>query len=124
MVLTIICAVLGSAGAFGLIEFLIRRHDNRTGLIVSIKKEIDEMKAEREKDRATDARRRILNASDEILHGVIHSREWWEQVLQDIDDYEVYCRSHEKYENNRAKIAIKSLADCYAERRERHDFLI
>lgn len=121
---TLVCAILGSAGAFGLIEFLIRRHDNKNDMLAAIKKEIDEMKTERLADKATDARRRILGASDEVLHGTLHSREWWEQIMDDITEYEKYCHENKEYENNKAKIAISELTSCYQTRRDRQDFLI
>lgn len=123
--LTLICAILGSAGAFGTLQFLITRHDNKNSMLVQIKKEIEEMKASMERDKATDARRRILMASDEIIQGTLHSREWWEQTMDDITEYSRFCASHEKeYRNSKAEVAINELTRCYAERRDRHDFLI
>lgn len=123
MYTTIIVTILGSAGVFGLIEFLIQRRDNQHSLLTSIKKELDELKSDMLRDKATDARRRILMASDETLQGTLHSREWWEQIMEDITEYEKYCATHQGYENNKAKIAIKELTECYEARRERHDFL-
>lgn len=123
MYTTIIVTILGSAGVFGLIEFLIQRRDDRHSLLTSIKKELDELKSDMLRDKATDARRRILMASDETLQGTLHSREWWEQIMEDITEYEKYCATHQGYENNKAKIAIKELTECYETRRERHDFL-
>lgn len=124
MYLTIICTILGSAGVFSFIEYLIQRRDSRNGILKEIKKEIDELKALRLQDRATDARRRILRASDEVQLGTRHSREWWEQIIEDITEYEKFCLSHTTYENNKAKIAIRELTECYEQRRERQDFLI
>lgn len=123
MYTTIIVSILGSAGVFAFIEFLIQRRDNRNSLLTAIKKELDELKSNMLRDRATDARRRILMASDETLQGTLHSREWWEQIMEDITEYEKYCATHQGYENNKAKIAIKELTECYETRRERHDFL-
>lgn len=124
MYLTILVTILGSAGVFSFIEYLITRRDKRTGMLAEIKKEIDELKVLRLHDRATDARRRILRASDEVQVGTQHSREWWDQIIEDITEYEKYCLSHANYENNKAKIAIKELTECYEQRRERQDFLI
>lgn len=121
---TIIVTILGSAGVFSFIEYLITRRDKRVGMLAEIKKEIDELKVLRLQDRATDARRRILRASDEVQLGTSHSREWWEQIMEDISEYEKYCLTHANYENNKAKIAINELTKCYETRRERQDFLI
>ena len=127
---TVILSILGSAGVFSLVQFLITRHDNKHGIlekiraeIESVKSEIEAMKEERREDRATNARRRILNASDEIRHGVPHSKEWWEQILQDIDEYEKYCDAHEGYRNNRAIMAVENLKKVYSDRLSKNDFL-
>lgn len=120
----IVYTILGSAGLFSLIQYLITRRDARTKMLEAIKKEIDEIKADRLLDKATDARRRILRSSDEVLQGMKHSQEWWEQVMDDVTYYEKYCADHKGYENNKARIAIKELTKCYEERREKHDFLI
>lgn len=120
----IVYTILGSAGLFSLLQYLITRRDARTKMLETIKKEIDEIKADRLLDKATDARRRILRSSDEVLQGMNHSQEWWEQVMDDVTYYEKYCATHQGYENNKAKIAIKELTECYEQRRERQDFLI
>ena len=119
-----ICAILGSAGCFSLIQFLITRRDKKNTILEDIKKELDEIKEERRRDRALDSRRRILGASDEILHGVKHSKEWWEQTLQDIDDYEKYCGTHTGFKNSKAEFAIISLRETYKERQINNDFLV
>lgn len=120
----IICTALGSAGAFSLIQFLITRHDAKKGALAEIKKEIAEMKRAREEDKATDSRRRILAASDEVLLGVRHSQEWWSQIMEDITDYEKYCALHSGYANQKARVAIKELSTCYEGLRDKHDFLV
>lgn len=120
----ILYTILGSAGLFSLIQYIISRRDNRMKMLTEIKKDIEAIKAERALDRATDARRRILRSADEILQGMKHSQEWWEQVMEDIGEYERYCDSHEGYKNNKARLAIKELTNCYEDRREKHDFLI
>ena len=53
MYLTILVTILGSAGVFSFIEYLITRRDKRTGMLAEIKKEIDELKVLRLHDRAT-----------------------------------------------------------------------
>lgn len=120
----IVYTIIGSAGLFSLIQFLISRRDKRVTMLADIKKEIEAIKADRLLDKATDARRRILRASDEILTGTKHSREWWEQIMDDVTEYQKYCSAHKEYENNKAIIAVKELTQCYEERRDKKDFLI
>ena len=42
--LTVICSCLGSAGAFGFIQYLIARHDKKNDELDSIKKDLDSIK--------------------------------------------------------------------------------
>ena len=48
---------------------------------------------------ATDARYRILRFDDEIRHHVKHTEEHFNQIMDDIDEYERYCSAHPNYKN-------------------------
>lgn len=131
IVVTVIVAVLGSTGLSTLIQFLINRHDKRKddNLDVLIKidtlgHKIDSLENRIEETNATQARIRILSFSDELRHGVLHSKESFDQVNSDIDEYRKYCREHRDYENNRSVMAIANIEAVYAERLDRNDFLI
>lgn len=130
VVLTVVLAVLGSSGLSALITFLINRHDKRhddkaeiIAKIDSLGKKIDAMEGKLEETSATEARIRILSFSDEVRHGVLHSKESFDQVNSDIDSYRRYCKSHPAYENNRSVMAIANIERVYSERLERNDFL-
>ena len=47
-----------------------------------------------EEERARQARQRILRFSDEILFEKGHSKEHYDEILEDIDKYEAYCKEH------------------------------
>lgn len=51
---------------------------------------------------ATTCRYRILRFNDEILHEQRHTKEHFDQILDDITRYEKYCDEHPEYENNKA----------------------
>lgn len=138
--LTILVAVVGSSALFGFFQFMISRHDNKkkeqkeareaekknelleavqtlTSKIDANRKESDErfnaLEERMDEERATNARIRILDFSDEIMHGVLHSEESFNQVLQDITDYDEYCEKHPNYKNARAKVAIANIQHVY-----------
>lgn len=77
-----------------------------------------------EQQRADQARQRILRFCDEILLGQLHSKDHYDEVLNDIDKYETYCHTHPEYLNNKAVMAIEAIKDSYQERIEKHDFLV
>ena len=68
-------------------------------------------------------RARILHFNNELLRDINHTKEEFTEVLAEIDAYELYCREHPEYPNNRAILAIKNIQEVYMERLKRHDFL-
>ena len=89
-----------------------------------LSKEVDILQKEEELERARQARQRILRFNDEILFNKRHSKEHFDEVLEDIDTYEAYCDAHEDYENNKAVLAISTIREVYRECLKDHDFLI
>ena len=92
--------------------------------VKKLTKEVDTLKKEEELERARQARQRILRFNDEILFNKRHSKEHFDEILDDIDTYEDYCDTHEDYENNKAVLAISTIREVYKECLKDHDFLI
>ena len=88
-----------------------------------LSREINALKQEEEVERVRQARQRILHFNDEILYEQRHSKEHFDEILEDIDLYEDYCRSHEEYENNKAVLAIATIREIYKNCLKEHDFL-
>ena len=91
--------------------------------VKKLTKEVDTLKKEEELERARQARQRILRFNDEILFNKRHSKEHFDEILDDIDTYEDYCENHEDYENNKAVLAISTIREVYKECLRDHDFL-
>ncbi|MBO7451520.1 MAG: hypothetical protein J6U54_14235 [Clostridiales bacterium] len=139
--ITVIVAVIASSGLWGLIQFLISRKDKTSEKIDETNKKIDEKINETNKkidevmivikevsDRvdtnsATNARTRILRFDDELINGVHHSREYFQQTLEEIDVYEAYCAKHPHYRNNACVIAIEHIRKVYLELLDKGSFI-
>ena len=91
--------------------------------IKGVKDEVDKLKKDEELERVRQARQRILRFNDEILFDKRHSKEHFDEILDDIDGYEEYCAAHEDYENNKAVLAISTIREVYRECLRDHDFL-
>jgi len=76
-----------------------------------------------EEENVNRARSRILRFNDEIMLGRKHSKEHFDEILQDIDRYEDYCKTHEDFENNKAVLAIRTIKDEYTYCLAHHNFL-
>lgn len=72
---------------------------------------------------ATDSRYRILRFNDEILHDEKHTKEHFDQILDDITRYEKYCDEHPEYENNKAVLAIENIERVYKKCSDENLFL-
>ena len=94
------------------------------------RKDIDKLKdtftrfegSEAEKD-AQGARRRILRFNDELLRDIDHSKEYFDDILEDIKTYEDYCQSHPRFENGKTTMADKNIKRCYEHCMQKHSFL-
>ena len=92
--------------------------------VENLKRDLDDFKKEEELERVRFARQRILRFKDEILFGKRHSKEHFDEILDDITVYENYCANHEDYENNKAILAIGTIKEVYKQCLKTHDFLI
>ena len=119
-----------SGGLVSLIEFLIRRSDEKQDKNSEVLKAIQDL-AEKiagiekrmDKESADEARRNILTFDDELRRKVDHSEESYNQVLADIKFYRHYCRTHADYENDKATSAINHIRETYQEVKNANKFI-
>ena len=72
---------------------------------------------------AKQCRLRILRFNDEILQQKRHTKEHFDEILDDITEYERYCAEHPDYKNNKAVMAIHNVNRVYGECLARNSFL-
>ena len=68
---------------------------------------------EDENEKARNQRYRILRFYDEICEGRKHSESHFEDILDDISNYEKYCAKHPDFRNSRGAIAMKEIEETY-----------
>lgn len=89
----------------------------------SLEKKVDKLERDTGEQAAKDCRVRILHFGDEILHGVKHSKEHFDQILLDITEYEQYCDDHPDFKNNMTALTTKRIKATYEECHAEHSFL-
>lgn len=67
-------------------------------------------------------RANILRFNNELIRDLPHTKEDFNNIFLDIDDYENYCRDHPSYKNSRAVHAISNIGRVYDDRLKKHDF--
>ena len=85
--------------------------------------EVQAMRKADGEQEAINCRYRILRFGDEVKHGTRHSQEHFEQILADIDAYEIYCKDHKDFKNNKTRVTTERILDVYRECVETDDFL-
>lgn len=100
---------------------IIQRMDEQDRKIGNLDKKIDDMREQEEEHNAVECRTRILRFGDEIIRGVVHQKEHFEQVLRDITNYAQYCDEHPKFSNHNTTITTQVIEETYRKRFEMHD---
>ena len=91
--------------------------------VKNLKEKHEELRNRMDKDDADECRTRILRFADELRRGVKHSEEFFNQILDDISDYERYCSEHPEYKNSKAVNAIAKIDKVYQKCMEENSFL-
>ena len=91
--------------------------------IGEIKKAFSDHVKDYEAAKAASQRYRILRFYDEVCEGRKHSESHYEDILQDIDEYEDYCDTHPKFKNNRGHVAMEYIKELYGKLKANGGFL-
>ena len=135
--MTAVFASLGAAliaAAASIVSLCLQRKwkkdDQSAGKLDAISTEVQSVKSTLTAHIATDAeadakqaRRRIIDFSDECRRGTRHSEEHFDNVLEDIDAYEKYCAAHPQFENRKAVQSIRFIMEIYDECKRKNDFI-
>ena len=91
--------------------------------ISDVRGEVKEVREEAEEGRITECRVRILRFADDITHGIRHTKDHFDQVMDDSTKYEIYCRNHPEFPNGLTKASVELIKETYSERLKKNDFL-
>ena len=129
LIIAIFAAVIGSNALWGFIQFLVQRKDNKSDcskkiieMIQKLDEKIDKLDGELSERSAISCRVRILKFMDEILEGWSHSKDSYNQVMQDITNYERFCAEHPLFKNHQTVATIEYIKNDFQEHLEKNDF--
>lgn len=104
-------------------EQSIEIRDGLKGSIDNLSGKMDAMQLKADRRNASDCRYRIIRFNDEILRQEKHTKEHFDQILSDIDEYEDYCKVDRDYKNNKAALAVENIKHAYKKCAEESAFL-
>ena len=122
LVVTVIIAIIGSNALWGFIQFLLERKDKKSDCSKKILEAIQKINNKIDQRTAVGCRIRILKFMDEIIEGWEHSKDSYNQIMQDITHYHQYCEEHPQFLNHQTDATIERLKKDYEQRLATNDF--
>lgn len=110
---SVIVAIFGSAGFWQWVS--TQSNKELKTEMKKIRVEFGELKESEELKEVKNSRRRILRFNDEIINHVKHSREYFDDILDDVNTYESYCRKSPDFQNGKCVLAIENIERVYRE---------
>lgn len=87
------------------------------------RKKLDAHIEEGEERKADNYRSCVLRFNNELVRGLGHTEEDYDEILDVIWKYNEYCKTHPKYKNNKMPHAIKNVERMYDEMLQTNGFL-
>lgn len=87
--------------------------ENLDHKISSVNSELKSHIEEDQIDNIKSCRLRIIRFSNELSSGHEYNKEYYENIMDDIDTYERYCQDHPKFPNNKASMSILNIKEHY-----------
>lgn len=87
------------------------------------RKKLDNHIEKGEEDKADGYRGQVLRFNNELVRGLGHTEEDFDEILDVIGKYEDYCKTHSNYKNNKMPFAIKNVGRVYDEMLRTNGFL-
>lgn len=91
--------------------------------IDNLDRKMDKLQKLNDEGMALTWRYRILRFDDEVLHDDKHTKEHFDQILEDITKYERFCKDNPDFENNKAYLAIDNIKKVYKKCTDEGTFL-
>ena len=122
LVIAVVVAVVGSNALWGFLQFLLERKDKKNDCSKKILEAIQKINNKIDQRIAVGCRIRILKFMDEIIEGWEHSKDSYNQIMQDITHYHQYCEEHPQFLNHQTDATIERLRKDYEQRLATNDF--
>lgn len=120
LILPVLTAVLTCGGFWQWLQS--RSNVEIKDAIKSLKRDVDALRKDDEEKEIRGCRRRILRFNDELLNNIDHTKEYFDDILCDTNDYRKFCLQNPDFQNGRAVMAIENIEKTYKHCLENHKF--
>ena len=109
----------------GIVPTIVSNRKETQKSIEALQKTLNDHIKEDENQNAKTKRYRILRFYDELCEGKVHSESHFEDIIEDIDEYEAYCEKHkDDFKNNRGQDAMKYIKEVFNKLKTSGKFLM
>lgn len=104
------------------VDNLSDKVDILTEKVEIVDKKVDKVDDQEKEDQAMLKRTQILRFNGEVMRGVHHNKEEFDNCIETIDKYEKYCEEHPDFPNDKCHFAIGNIHRVYKECLENNSF--
>lgn len=102
---------------------VIKRQEEQQKAIEKLYEIIEAMRKCNARRRADETRNSILKFDDELRRDIPHSKEFWEQTLDNCDWYVDFCDKNKTYVNSKCSSAINNIRTTYDVVKDKNAFI-
>jgi len=95
---------------------VIKQLEDHKKSLDNLSEKLEKHIKENEREYIDECRRRILTFNEKVIANDHITKERYDSILEDIDEYEDYCRLNPGYPNSKAILSIQNLKDDYLHR--------
>lgn len=122
IILGLVGALTGS-GVCGVIVAVLQRKWSQSDKLDTMSDALNKHIKDDDERYIKQCRTRILRFNDELIRGVHHSKEHFDDILDEITEYTRYCEEHRDFKNEKAVEAIANVKRVYRHCEQTHSFL-
>lgn len=122
--------ILIGGGLFAFIQWAVDKVGDALGrknktqkAIEALTEKVDKIQYTIDEREAVLSRTHILRFNDELYNGIQHSKEYFDQTLEDITTYDKFCEEHPQFKNARTVMAVENIKETYKKLLDTHSFL-
>lgn len=108
-----LAGALTGTGAMTVVLALLQRKWQQKDKLDEIQRSLEEHCKTDDERYVKQCRTRILRFNDEVIRGMEHTEEHFNDVLDDITEYTRYCNDHKDFKNEKAVLAIENVKRVY-----------
>lgn len=88
-----------------------------------IRTEVDDIRSDMSRDRAENQRTKIIRFGSEIRLRQKHTKDYFDEIMNDITEYELYCEQNPDFRNNITEATSQIIKETYKRCLEENSFL-